>query len=131
MSCSKTFSELRARLRTGCSERSRQRCQNELHSHDSHALAAPGITSTQQIDYLRLELRRVVGPIAVDFPGAPAEGATGRGAPRMDRGICGSQFVIATDMSGHGDLACGRLCTDYLAFTLKGPNDLNAEVNVH
>src|SRR5262245_42568672 len=49
----------------------------------------------------------------------------------MDRVICGGEFVIATDMSGHGDLACGRLCTDYLDFALKGPNDLNAEVNVH
>jgi hypothetical protein len=34
-------------------------------------------------------------------------------------------------MSGHDDFACGRLCTDYFAFALKGPNDLNAEVNVH
>jgi hypothetical protein len=34
-------------------------------------------------------------------------------------------------MSGHGDFACGRLRTDYLAFALKGPYDLNAEVNVH
>jgi hypothetical protein len=33
-------------------------------------------------------------------------------------------------MSGHGDLARGRLCADYFAFALKGPNDLNAEVNV-
>jgi hypothetical protein len=49
----------------------------------------------------------------------------------MDRVICGSEFVIATDMSGHGDFACGRLCTDYLAFAFKGPNDLNSEVNVH
>src|SRR5262245_14088817 len=49
----------------------------------------------------------------------------------MDRVICGSEFVIATDMSGHGDFACGRLCIDYLAFALKGPNDLNAEINVH
>src|SRR5262249_27499819 len=56
-----------------------------------------GSTSAQQIDDLSLELRRVVGPIAVDFPRAPAEGATGRRAPRMDRVICGSEFVIATD----------------------------------
>jgi hypothetical protein len=49
----------------------------------------------------------------------------------MDRVICGSEFVIATDMSGHRDLACGGLSTDYLAFALKWPNDLNAEVNVH
>src|SRR5262252_1966380 len=90
-----------------------------------------GSASTQQIDDLRLELRRVVGPIAVDFPRAPAEGATGRRAPRMDRVICGSEFVIATDMSGHNGFACGRLCTDDLAFALKGPHDLNAEVNVH
>jgi hypothetical protein len=34
-------------------------------------------------------------------------------------------------MSGHGDLARGRLCTDYFAFALKGPNHLNAEVNIH
>jgi hypothetical protein len=45
--------------------------------------------------------------------------------------MCGSEFVIATDMSGHGNFACGRLCTDYLALALKGPDDLNAEVNVH
>jgi hypothetical protein len=45
--------------------------------------------------------------------------------------MCGHEFVIATDMSGHHDLACGRRCTDYLAFALKGPNYLNAEVNVH
>src|SRR3989441_5655442 len=94
-------------------------------------MAALGSTSSQQIDDLRLELRRVVCPIAIDFPRAPAEGATGRRAPRMDRVICGSEVVIASDMSGHGDLACGRLCTDYLAFALKGPNNLNAEVNVH
>jgi hypothetical protein len=49
----------------------------------------------------------------------------------MDRVICGSEFVIATDVSGHGDFACGRLCTHYLAFALKGSSDLNAEVNVH
>jgi len=49
----------------------------------------------------------------------------------MDRVMCGSEFVIATDMSGHGDLARGRLRKDYFAFALKGPNDLNAEVNVH
>ena len=49
----------------------------------------------------------------------------------MDRVICGSEFVIATDVSGHGHFAWGRLCTDYLAFALKGPNDLNAEVNIH
>jgi hypothetical protein len=49
----------------------------------------------------------------------------------MDRVMCGSEFVIATDMSGHGDFTCGRLCTDYLAFALKRQNDLNAEVNVH
>src|SRR6185295_3253058 len=91
----------------------------------------PGSTSTQQIDYLRLELRRIVGPIAVDFPRAPAEGATGRHAPRMDRVMCGSEFVIATDMCGHCNFACRRLGTDYLAFALKGPNDLNAEVDVH
>jgi hypothetical protein len=49
----------------------------------------------------------------------------------MDRVICGSEFVIASDMSGHGNFACRCLCTDYLAFAIKGPNDLNAEVNVH
>src|SRR5215510_2502005 len=49
----------------------------------------------------------------------------------MDRVIRGSEFVIATDMRGHGDLARGRLCTDHFAFALKGSNDLNAEVNVH
>ena len=45
--------------------------------------------------------------------------------------MCGSEFVIATDMCGHGNFACRRLGTDYLAFALKGPNDLNAEVDVH
>jgi hypothetical protein len=45
--------------------------------------------------------------------------------------MCGSEFVIVTDMSGHGDFACGCLCTDYFAFALKGPNDLNAEVNFY
>jgi hypothetical protein len=49
----------------------------------------------------------------------------------MDRVICGSEFVIATDMSGHGDLARGGLCIDNLAFDLKGLSNLNAEVNVH
>jgi hypothetical protein len=49
----------------------------------------------------------------------------------MDCVICGSQFLIAADMSSHGDLACGCLRTDYLAFVLKAPTDLNAEVNVH
>src|SRR6266545_4623408 len=106
----------------GCFKRFGQRCQNELHTCGSHALQRSGSTSTQQIDDLRLELRHVVGPIAIDFPRAPAEGATGLRAPRMDRVMCSSEFVIATDMSGHGDLACGRLCTDYLAFALKGPN---------
>lgn len=34
-------------------------------------------------------------------------------------------------MRGHGDLAGRRLCADYLAGVLKGPNDLHAEVNDH
>ena len=34
-------------------------------------------------------------------------------------------------MRGHGDLACRRLCADYFACVLKGPNDLHAEVNYH
>ena len=45
--------------------------------------------------------------------------------------MCGSEFVIATDMCGYSDFTCRRLCTNYLAFALKGPNYLNAEVNVH
>src|SRR5438552_19003312 len=34
-------------------------------------------------------------------------------------------------MRGHSDLACRRLCADYFACVLKGPNDLHAEVNDH
>src|SRR5947207_6766022 len=34
-------------------------------------------------------------------------------------------------MRGHGDLARRRLCADYFACVLKGPNDLYAEVNDH
>src|SRR5215813_1263338 len=34
-------------------------------------------------------------------------------------------------MSSHSDLARRRFCTDYLTFAFKGPNDLNAEFNVH
>jgi hypothetical protein len=49
----------------------------------------------------------------------------------MDRVMCASEFVITTNMRGHGNFACGRLSTDYLAFTLKRPDDLNPEVNVH
>jgi len=130
-SCSTVFYELSGCVLIGCFGRFGQRCRNEVHTHESDAWRRSGSTSTQQINDLRLELRRVVGPIAVDFPRVPAEGATGRRAPRMDCIMRGSEFVIATDMSDHGDLACRRLCTDHLAFALKGPNDLNAEVNVH
>ena len=49
----------------------------------------------------------------------------------MDRVIRGGEFVIATNVSGHGDLAGRRFCTDYLAFALKGPNNLNAEGDIH
>ncbi len=49
----------------------------------------------------------------------------------MDCLVCRTDFVIAADMGGHGDLACGRLRTDYLAFAFKRSNDLNAKVNVH
>src|SRR2546429_9418655 len=45
--------------------------------------------------------------------------------------MCGCQFAIATDMRGHGDLACRRLCADYFACVRKRPNDLHAEVNDH
>ena len=34
-------------------------------------------------------------------------------------------------MRGYGDLSCRRLCADYFACVLKGPNDLHAEVNDH
>src|SRR5690349_11664260 len=87
--------------------------------------------SCQRIDDLRLELCRVVCPIAVDFPGATAESTTGRCAPGMNRLMRGRELVIATGMRGHGDRACRRLGTDYLAFALKGLHHLNAEVDVH
>src|SRR5262249_58767782 len=49
----------------------------------------------------------------------------------MDRVIRGSVFVVATNVSIHGALARRRCCTDYFAFALKGPDDLNAEFNFH
>jgi hypothetical protein len=49
----------------------------------------------------------------------------------MDRVMCGCKSGITTDVRGHGNLTCRRLCTDYFAFVLKRPNDLNAEVNVY
>jgi hypothetical protein len=49
----------------------------------------------------------------------------------MDCVICRSEFVIATNVSGHDDLAGRCFCTDYFALALKGPNYLNTEVNVH
>src|SRR4051794_40202664 len=45
--------------------------------------------------------------------------------------MCGCEFAITTDVRRHDDLACGRLRADYLAFVLKGTNDLHAEINDH
>jgi hypothetical protein len=49
----------------------------------------------------------------------------------VDRIVGGLEFVIASEVRGHDDLAGGRLGTSDLAFALKWPNDLNAKVNVH
>ena len=49
----------------------------------------------------------------------------------MDRVMCLSEFLVGADMLGRRDLAGGRLGADYFAFTLKGANDLDPEVNVH
>src|SRR5262245_13315502 len=89
------------------------------------------LSSTQQIKNLRLKLRFIIRPIAIDLPRAPAECAAGRHAPRIDRFMCGCEFGIATDMRSHDDLACGRLRADDLAFALKGANDLHAEIDDH
>src|SRR5262249_1204875 len=86
--------------------------------------------STQQINYLCLKLSGVVSPIAVDFPRIRPEGATRCRTPRMHRVICAREFVIAADARGHSDLACRRLLTNYLAFTLARANDLDAEINI-
>src|SRR5262249_38918125 len=73
----------------------------------------------------------VVGPIPVDFPRARAEVTAGRGAPVVNRVMCGDEFVIATDVRGHRYFTCRRLGTEYFALVRKGPDDLNAEVDVH
>src|SRR5262245_15372308 len=93
--------------------------------------AREGRVSIQQINDLRFKLRRVVGPIAVDLPRAPAERAPGRRAPGMDRVMRLREFIVATHMRGHHHLAGRRLGADYFAFTLKGPNYLDPEVDVH
>src|SRR4051812_1607612 len=43
--------------------------------------------------------------------------------------MCVGEFAVATDMLGHRYLARRRFGTDYLAFGLKGPGDLYAEIN--
>src|SRR5262245_64000825 len=49
----------------------------------------------------------------------------------MERVMCGCESRIATDVRGHDNLPCRRLCTNYFAFVVKWPNDLNAEVSIH
>src|SRR5262245_7332797 len=49
----------------------------------------------------------------------------------MDRIMRGAKCGIATDVRGHDNLTRRSLCTDYVAFIVKRPHDLNAEVNLH
>src|SRR5215510_4268617 len=90
-----------------------------------------GSASTQQIDDLRLKLRFVFCPIAVYFPGAPAQAATVCHAPGMERVMCSDERDVATYVRSHGNFTSGCLCTGYFSFAFKRPSDLNAEVNFH
>src|SRR5262245_9754518 len=89
----------------------------------------PSRGSTQQINHLRFKLRGVVSPIAVDFPRVRPERATRFCTPGMDRVVRVREFVIAAYVRDYGNLACRSLCTNHLAFALKGSDDLNAEIN--
>ncbi len=80
---------------------------------------------------MRLELRFVGGPIAIDFPRAPTRGAAGRGEPFPNGVMRVREFVIAADVRGHGNFTGRSLRAFYFVLVRKRSGDLHAKVDVH
>src|SRR4051794_9432798 len=68
-------------------------------------LTVPPISLRQEVQHDRFQLRRIVGPVAVDLPGKTSEDSVVRFCPLMDRMVRAVELIVTAFMNGDGDLA--------------------------
>src|SRR4051794_16451459 len=87
--------------------------------------------SAEEIQHQRLQLRRVVVPIAVNLPRDSAQRTAALPCPCVNRAVRLGQAVIGADMSGDGCFAARSTYRSDLAGCGEVARDLDAEVDVH